>query len=80
MIFYQIQAFFIPYNWQKEEKRVPTIQSSAAPVLARRIMHVNRSSGNLLENPQHLYYIIVPEQFTMQTQKNVVEMHPGKES
>ncbi|WP_455503273.1 helicase-exonuclease AddAB subunit AddB [Blautia sp.] len=31
-----------------------------------------------LENPQCLYYIIVPEQFTMQTQKNVVEMHPGK--
>ena len=31
-----------------------------------------------MENPQHLYYIIVPEQFTMQTQKNVVEMHPGK--
>ena len=31
-----------------------------------------------LENPQCLYYMIVPEQFTMQTQKNVVEMHPGK--
>ena len=31
-----------------------------------------------LENPGKLYYIIVPEQFTMQTQKNVVEMHPGK--
>ncbi|MFR7952462.1 MAG: hypothetical protein ACLU4P_02595 [Ruminococcus sp.] len=31
-----------------------------------------------MENQQHLYYIIVPEQFTMQTQKNVVEMHPGK--
>ena len=31
-----------------------------------------------MESPQHLYYIIVPEQFTMQTQKNVVEMHPGK--
>ena len=29
-----------------------------------------------LENPGKLYYIIVPEQFTMQTQKNVVEMHP----
>ena len=27
-----------------------------------------------LENPGKLYYIIVPEQFTMQTQKNVVEM------
>lgn len=31
-----------------------------------------------IENPDRLYYIIVPEQFTMQTQKNVVEMHPGK--
>ncbi len=37
--------------------------------------HIIRES---LENPQSLYYIIVPEQFTMQTQKNVVEMHPGK--
>ena len=31
-----------------------------------------------MENPQHLYYIIVPEQFTMQTQKNVVEMQIGR--
>ena len=31
-----------------------------------------------MKNPQKLYYIIVPEQFTMQTQKNVVEMHSGK--
>lgn len=31
-----------------------------------------------LENPDRLYYIVVPEQFTMQTQKDVVEMHPGK--
>ena len=37
--------------------------------------HIIRES---IENPQNLYYIIVPEQFTMQTQKNVVEMHPGK--
>ena len=31
-----------------------------------------------MEHPEILYYIIVPEQFTMQTQKDVVEMHPGK--
>ena len=31
-----------------------------------------------LMHPQRNYYVIVPEQFTMQTQKNVVEMHPGK--
>ena len=31
-----------------------------------------------LEHPEKRYYIIVPEQFTMQTQRNVVEMHPGK--
>lgn len=29
-------------------------------------------------NPDKLYYVIVPEQFTMQTQKTLVEMHPGK--
>lgn len=27
-------------------------------------------------NPDRLYYVIVPEQFTMQTQKTLVEMHP----
>ena len=37
-----------------------------------------RIIGESLENPGKLYYIVVPEQFTMQTQKNVVEMHPGK--
>ncbi|MDC7289497.1 helicase-exonuclease AddAB subunit AddB [Blautia schinkii] len=30
------------------------------------------------KNPNKLYYVIVPEQFTMQTQKTLVEMHPGK--
>lgn len=31
-----------------------------------------------MKHPEKNYYIIVPEQFTMQTQKTVVEMHPGK--
>ena len=26
--------------------------------------------------PTNMYYVIVPEQFTMQTQKTLVEMHP----
>ena len=28
--------------------------------------------------PTNMYYVIVPEQFTMQTQKTLVEMHPQK--
>ncbi len=31
-----------------------------------------------LENPQERYYCIVPEQFTMQTQRDFVTMHPRK--
>lgn len=31
-----------------------------------------------MEHPEKLYYVIVPEQFTMQTQKTLVELHPGK--
>lgn len=31
-----------------------------------------------VSNPGKLYYVIVPEQFTMQTQKTLVEMHPQK--
>ncbi len=31
-----------------------------------------------LRHPDVLYYIVVPEQFTMQTQRTVVEMSPGK--
>lgn len=31
-----------------------------------------------VQNPQKMYYVIVPEQFTMQTQKTLVEMHPRK--
>lgn len=31
-----------------------------------------------MKHPEILYYIIVPEQFTMQTQKTLVELHPGK--
>ncbi len=31
-----------------------------------------------IEHPSKNYYVIVPEQFTMQTQKSLVEMHPGK--
>ena len=27
-------------------------------------------------HPEKMYYVIVPEQFTMQTQKTLVEMHP----
>ena len=30
------------------------------------------------QHPEKLYYVIVPEQFTMQTQKTLVEMSPGK--
>ena len=29
-----------------------------------------------MEHPDRRYYVIVPEQFTMQTQKTLVEMHP----
>ena len=29
-----------------------------------------------IEHPDRRYYVIVPEQFTMQTQKTLVEMHP----
>ena len=30
------------------------------------------------QHPEVLYYIVVPEQFTLQTQRNVVGMSPGK--
>ena len=30
-----------------------------------------------IEHPKQTYYVIVPEQFTMQTQRTLVEMHPG---
>ena len=30
------------------------------------------------QHPEKFYYVIVPEQFTMQTQKTLVEMSPGK--
>lgn len=31
-----------------------------------------------MQHPETTYYVVVPEQFTMQTQKTLVEMHPGK--
>ncbi len=31
-----------------------------------------------MKYPKRQYYVIVPEQFTMQTQKTLVEMHPGR--
>lgn len=31
-----------------------------------------------IQHPETTYYVVVPEQFTMQTQKTLVEMHPGK--
>ena len=31
-----------------------------------------------VDHPGKMYYVIVPEQFTMQTQKTLVEMHPQK--
>ena len=30
-----------------------------------------------MEHPDRQYVILVPEQFTMQTQKRLVQMHPG---
>lgn len=32
-----------------------------------------------MQNPRKQYFILVPEQFTMQTQKDLVSMHPRKE-
>lgn len=31
-----------------------------------------------LAEPEALYYVIVPEQYTMQTEKDIIELHPGK--
>lgn len=31
-----------------------------------------------LENPEASYYVIVPEQYTMQTEKDIIELHPGR--
>lgn len=33
---------------------------------------------NSIENPEKNYLVVVPEQFTMQTQKDLVMKHPGK--
>ena len=30
-----------------------------------------------IQNPQTTYFVLVPEQFTMQTQKELVDMHPN---
>lgn len=32
--------------------------------------------SDAVDHPEKLYYVIVPEQFTMQTQKTLVQMHP----
>ena len=37
--------------------------------------HIIEEAG---KNPGQMYYVIVPEQFTMQTQKTLVEMHPDR--
>lgn len=34
--------------------------------------------GEARKHPETMYYVIVPEQFTMQTQKTLVEMHPDR--
>lgn len=31
-----------------------------------------------LESPEALYYVVVPEQYTMQTEKDIIELHPGR--
>ena len=37
--------------------------------------HIIEEAG---KHPGQMYYVIVPEQFTMQTQKTLVEMHPDR--
>lgn len=37
--------------------------------------HIIEEAG---KHPEQMYYVIVPEQFTMQTQKTLVEMHPDR--
>lgn len=37
-----------------------------------------RVIGDAQKHPESMYYVIVPEQFTMQTQKTLVEMHPDR--
>ena len=38
----------------------------------------NKIIQQSIENPKKQYLILVPEQFTMQTQKELVIMHPRK--
>lgn len=43
----------------------------------RKVLHSFQSViQEAREHPEQLFYVIVPEQFTMQTQKTLVEMHP----
>ena len=38
----------------------------------------NKIIQESMENPDRQYLVLVPEQFTMQTQKELVMLHPGK--
>ena len=76
--FDQIQAFLFHTIGRGGKNVFPTIHHSAAPVLARRNYACEQIIRESMENPQHLYYIIVPEQFTMQTQKKRSRNAPRK--
>lgn len=65
------------------------IRKDQAVIMALRLILGNSGSGKSYQlyqhiiaesqqNPQTEYLVIVPEQFTMQTQKDLVTMHPNK--
>ena len=70
-----MRSFRCPVCWKGERKVALQFILGGAGSGKTRMLY-DRVIKESMEHPEQKYLVVVPEQFTMQTQKEIIRLHP----